>query len=1105
MEIAAVAPLTGATFETFVRLPDGVSMNPKAEEATGLFTSQFRDPSLPDFRAAYHAFLEFVCKQVDSAGAGALPVFVGHNIADYDLPLLMHRARDVDMPAPRTARVLDTLRAARQIFTGVSKLRDYKLEPLYKCLTGLDSVGAHRAAADVAMTLGVLRALIGHGTGLQGEDGFVQFFSRPSFPNAFDSGWIAHLTAAPRSHSSVEGRRKSAIMTRSQFGAQAIEKDLFVMGGSSQGAPSAIESEEFSMQAWAADDPLAVLESRQMEESEADRLAVLRTQCTWRELAADAARLQTFLTQPVEKVHVASRYRFTPTQVKDLQAAGLPRLIDVLHCFPRGYTAASAARLPDLSIDGEQAVCLAVKVESAKVSIGPPGSNWAVLTAVLSVVVTPEHGNGNGCIGGLSKTDADSGRRPRLVIKTFRRGRSARWAIEREQEMILLRNEGSDYFGVAARVQRADGQWGPDAWMIKDGSVEYLTPGEFDGLVNGGATHVRVSYPQRGFVSAIKLSAAANKGLEALREGAAAGKWEDPVPEVLRRRYDLVGYAEALAGMHSPSGPEEYSRSQRRLVFQELFTLQLKLMLQRAQLRVIGGGGADEGGAIAMQDMSLVDLARASLPFELTVSQEKAVEALLKGMAGWPPMMTLLQGDVGSGKTACAFLALLAAVGSGYQGAIMAPTEILAEQHCSGMLRLLEDMQATMSSDEMESVAVWSSSPRLPKVELLTGSTKKAERTRILAGLEDGSIDLVVGTHALITDSVVFSRLGLAVVDEQHKFGVAQRAKLLAKGCPSPHTLYMSATPIPRSLALVQHGEMNLVVINELPPGRMPVATRVMEDSRMARKELYAAMRAELAAGGQVYIVCPLVDGVKEAATSSASEDSKDREALDGEVKSSASFNVDGGLKAAVQERDRLVAEGELGADQCGVLHGRMSSEEKEAVMSAFAAGRTPVLVSTTVVEVGVDVPAASMMIVEHADRFGLAQLHQLRGRVGRGSRASLCFLMTGRHGDAARRLRLLERSSSGFEIAEADFGIRGAGDVLGRRQSGRETTSTSGGLTLFQLPQDAPLVECAREAAALHIRDHPRPEGWPRELLSAVVDPSLLDIDLAELPTMSG
>lgn len=750
---------------------------------------------------------------------------------------------------------------------------------------------------------------------------------------------------------------------------------------------------------------------------------------------------------------------------RDLKASSLPRLIDVLECFPRGYSAASIGQLPDLSVEGEQAVCLFVRLQDIKVRKGP---NFASLTAIMKVVDP----NDVDVPGDISGWNDDSGRQRcvHILRNIFRRGAYAQYAVN--QESLKLQHLG-DVFAVAGQVEPASipSPGSTDAWTLKEGSVEFVPTTELQSLAGSGDDHVRVSYSRRGSLAPQALSALVGKAQRMLVEAAGRGLWSDPIPEEIRGRYGgrngLCSYIQAIEGMHAPSSAEHYEECRRSLAFQELFYLQLKLLLQRAAMQMAGA----EAPAVQVGDWSLADLALQALPFGLTGAQKRALETMRGGMAGWPPMACLLQGDVGCGKTVVAMLAALGAAGSGYQSAIMAPTEILAEQHYKSVTALLERMKELEGGE------------RVPQVALLTGSTMRAERTKVLAGLADGSIGIVVGTHALLSGPVVFSRLGFAVVDEQHKFGVEQRAKLLAKACPPPHILNMSATPIPRSLALVAHGELDLVIIDELPPGRTPVATTVLKDSEDGRAELYTRVRQEIAGGGQVFIVCPLVE-------SSSSGDNDD-----------SPGSTMAGLKAAVQERDRLVAEGELEEGQCAVLHGRMCPEEKEAALAAFASGEVPVLISTTVVEVGVDVPAATMMVVEHADRFGLAQLHQLRGRVGRGQRRSSCVLVSDRSGQELERLRVLERTNDGFAVAKADFELRGAGELLGRRQSGRQGL---GEMKACRLPGDEDLVEQAREAAVAHLaRTGGDPRRWSKELVAAVTDESLIDLDLMELPSM--
>jgi ATP-dependent DNA helicase RecG len=382
----------------------------------------------------------------------------------------------------------------------------------------------------------------------------------------------------------------------------------------------------------------------------------------------------------------------------------------------------------------------------------------------------------------------------------------------------------------------------------------------------------------------------------------------------------------------------------------------------------------------------------------------------------------LVQGDVGSGKTVVAVIGLLAAIQAGYQGALMAPTEVLAEQHYRKLVH-------------------WFNQMHLP-VELLTGSTKTVKRREIHAQLRSGELPLLVGTHALIEDVVQFDRLGLIVIDEQHRFGVHQRARLQQKG-DNPHVLTMTATPIPRTLALTMHGDLDVSQIDELPPGRKPITTTVV--SARDREKTYDLFRREVAEGRQVYVVLPLVD---------------ESEKLD--------------LKSAIVAHDDL--QNNVFPDfQVGLLHGKMSSADKDKAITAFRDNQTQILVSTTVVEVGVDVPNASVMMIEHAERFGLSQLHQLRGRVGRGAAQSFCLLMsTSKSETSQQRLKVLEKSQDGFFISEMDLRFRGPGEVLGQRQSGLPD------FALASLVEDQDVLELARDAAQNAMQKDPTLEKWP-------------------------
>ena len=422
----------------------------------------------------------------------------------------------------------------------------------------------------------------------------------------------------------------------------------------------------------------------------------------------------------------------------------------------------------------------------------------------------------------------------------------------------------------------------------------------------------------------------------------------------------------------------------------------------------------------------------------------------------------LLQGDVGCGKTVVALLAALAmSVGNG-QVAFMAPTEVLAEQHLKSLASLVHS--CTKSIPEFKP----------PRVAILTGSTKAAEKRAILERLASGDTDIIIGTHALISSPVAFSNLVLAIIDEQHKFGVEQRAALLSKSNPAPHLLNMSATPIPRSLALVLYGEMDLIEIQEMPPGRIPVKTRVWKENGQTQKDLIQKIKSEVNSGGKCFVICPLIDSEK---------DSQD------------------GLKTVVGEKDVLCSTQELKPHMIGGLHGRMNAVEKDQILSDFAdpQGDLKVLISTTVVEVGVNVTDATLMVINHAERFGLAQLHQLRGRVGRGSKKSECILVSTEAG--SERLKILEETNNGFRVAEADLQNRGSGDIIGTAQAGQRNDSTS----LWELPRDSALVLKARNAANEFIKKHGADKRrWPAHVLEALEDPSNIDLDIHHLPNFS-
>ncbi|HEX2437463.1 MAG TPA: ATP-dependent DNA helicase RecG [Methylomirabilota bacterium] len=484
----------------------------------------------------------------------------------------------------------------------------------------------------------------------------------------------------------------------------------------------------------------------------------------------------------------------------------------------------------------------------------------------------------------------------------------------------------------------------------------------------------------------------------------------ETLPEALRRRRGLPGLSDAVRGAHFPRDEPERQTAMRRLAYEDFLLLQLGLAILRSRT-------TREQGIAMRPPGTLVARLREALPWSLTAAQQRVWGEIRHDMAAPYPMHRLLQGDVGSGKTIVAALAVLTAVEAGYQAAVMAPTEILAEQHFMTLRHLLEPLGVP--------------------VTLLTSALRARQRTERRTAVAAGEVGCVIGTHALVQERVEFRKLGLVVVDEQHRFGVNQRARLKAKG-EHPDVLVMTATPIPRTLALTVYGDLDVSVLDELPPGRKPVVTAARTESR--RPQIYAFLREQVAAGRQIYVVYPLIE---------------ESEAID--------------LKAATDMAAHL--QKDIFSDLVvGLLHGRLAFEDKDAIMQRFKAGEIHVLVSTTVIEVGIDVANASVMLIEHAERFGLSQLHQLRGRVGRGPWKSYCILLTaGKLGeDAERRVQAMVETNDGFKIAEVDLQLRGPGEFFGTRQSGLPE------FRVADLLRDAALLEEARRDAQAIIAGDP-------------------------------
>lgn len=505
---------------------------------------------------------------------------------------------------------------------------------------------------------------------------------------------------------------------------------------------------------------------------------------------------------------------------------------------------------------------------------------------------------------------------------------------------------------------------------------------------------------------------------------------EDPLDTDVREEYSLCGRSEALQGIHLPDSFAHKEMARRRLAFDELLRVQVALVARKKAMEI------DAIGIRHRVDGDVVKKFHASLPYALTGAQRRVIAEIEADMAGPHPMHRLLQGDVGSGKTVVAVSAMLVAVQGGHQGALMAPTEVLAEQHWNGIRSLVADLTVV---DERSLLG-----ERPVRVELLTGSVTGERRREVLAAIAGGEVDVVVGTHALIQESVDFRSLGVVVVDEQHRFGVEQRAALRAKGAVVPDVLVMTATPIPRTAAMTVYGDLDVSVLDEKPAGRTPILTRHAEGPEM-EAEVWESVRGEVAAGRQAYVVCPLIE-------------------------ESDTLEV-----ASAEETAQRLESGALSGLRLAVLHGRLSSAEKESIMDRFRRGSVDVLVATTVIEVGVDVPNATIMVILDADRFGIAQLHQLRGRVGRGSHASFCWLVTSaKDGEGVLvpesnpRIDALVESDDGFHLAEVDLDLRGEGTLMNKEQKGRSD------LKLASLRRDRELVAMAREVAERLVDDDP-------------------------------
>jgi ATP-dependent DNA helicase RecG len=652
-------------------------------------------------------------------------------------------------------------------------------------------------------------------------------------------------------------------------------------------------------------------------------------------------------------------------KAEGLAVVGVESLLDLLTYYPRRYVdRTNEARVRDLVVGQEALVLVTVQRASSRRTRGRPPK--------VLVTVDVTDGSGQLRVSFFNQAWRERQLRPGMTVALF--GKLEIYAGRKQMTNPVVDLIG-DRTGRIVPIYPQSEKAGLSTWEIGDWVDEALRRSQVRGLL-------------------------------------------DPVPRWVLDRFDLVTRPEAFAGIHAPDSMAHRDVARRRLVLDELLRVQLALVQRKRHIERTTQGIAHR------VDGPLVDAFLARLPFDLTDDQRAAINEIERDLAAAHPMHRLLQGDVGSGKTVVAVSTLLVAVQGGYQGAFMAPTEVLAEQHAQGIRELLDGVEVADDGATLFEV-------RPVRVELLTNRVGAGDRRRILAGLAAGQVDLVIGTHALIQEGVEFRALGAAVIDEQHRFGVEQRAALRDKSAGAvPDVLVMTATPIPRTAAMTVYGDLDVTVIRSLPAGRQPITTLWVRNDA-DEESMWDAVRGEVASGRQVYVVCPLI------------EESEKLEA-----------------RSAEETYARLEA-GELAGLRLGLLHGRLGSADRDATMHQFRERRLDVLVATTVIEVGVDVPNATAMVILDADHFGIAQLHQLRGRVGRGSERSWCYLVSrSETPEAEARLGALVQTTDGFALAETDLELRGEGTIMGERQKGRSD------LKLASLRRDREWVEKAREVA---------------------------------------
>ena len=653
-------------------------------------------------------------------------------------------------------------------------------------------------------------------------------------------------------------------------------------------------------------------------------------------------------------------------KAEGLDAVGVTSLLDLLTYYPRRYVdRTNEARIGDLVVGEEALVLVTVERVASRRTRGRPPK--------VLVTVDVTDGSGHLRVSFFNQAWRERQLRPGMTVALF--GKLEVYAGRKQMTNPVVDLIG-DRTGRIVPIYPQSEKAGLSTWEIGDWVAEALRRSQVRGLL-------------------------------------------DPVPDWVLDRFDLVTRPEAFAGIHAPDTMAHKEVARRRLVLDELLRVQLALVQRKRHIE------RTTRGIPHTVEGPLLDTFLGRLPFDLTEDQQAAIDEIRRDLAAPHPMHRLLQGDVGAGKTVVAVWTLLAAVEGGYQGAFMAPTEVLAEQHAQGIRALLDGVEVPDDGTSLFGA-------RPVRAELLTNRVGAADRRRILGDLAAGQVDLVIGTHALIQEGVEFGSLGVVVIDEQHRFGVEQRAALRDKsaGGAVPDVLVMTATPIPRTAAMTVYGDLDVTIIRSLPAGRQPITTTwaCTEDDETS---VWSAVRREVGAGRQAYVLCPLIE---------------ESEKLE--------------VRSAEDTYARLEA-GELAGLRLGLLHGRLGSADKDATMHQFRERRLDVLVATTVIEVGVDVPNATVMVILDADRFGIAQLHQLRGRVGRGSERSWCYLVSQSEApEAEARLGALVGSTDGFALAEVDLDLRGEGTIMGERQKGRSD------LKLASLRRDREWVEKAREVA---------------------------------------